>query len=202
MKNQIKKHQWKILISALVVIAIVFGVYALMWQRYEKNAFDPFSTVLESLNMHKHTADEHPNVSTYREAYDMESYVFTVARPSFLRFGGNVQFFAQREVVLVEDEMTRTGRYILDLTYFPHSGRLSLRIDGFLEDTNGSGVHIRSAAGSAVDSNGKPLDRHPEDSEEYYQKWLALYEQYNEPIIELFDHIKEIFGEEAFIHNA
>ena len=51
--------------------------------------------------------------------------------------------------------------------------------------------------GAAVDRDGTPLGRHPEDREEFYQKWLGLYSDLNEPIMELIAHIKDVFGEGA-----
>ena len=49
--------------------------------------------------------------------------------------------------------------------------------------------------GSAVNKNGNPIGQHPDESDEFYQEWLALHEKFNEPIMEMFKTINELFGD-------
>ena len=194
--KKFKKAPKIIVITAIIVSlgAIVFGGYALAWHEYVSATFAPFSTALDSLEMQKDTSEmEGWDVSTYKDK-EGGGYVFTVARPPFLEYEGNISILTPTEVDFVDGQMIRISEYLLDLSYYPRDGLYVLRIADFTSATDPRQINSLS---STVDKYGQPLGRHPDDSEEFYQEWLSLHEKFNEPIMEMFDTIRDIFGDDA-----
>ena len=194
--RKLKSLSKLMILSAVIVLgAVIFGVYNLMWFRYVRTSFDPFSTTLDAMDMEKETWDEIPNVCTYRAVGDTEyNYTYTVGRPAYLKFKGHVSVLTPSEVDFVDGKKVFISECQLSIRYWPQDASYLL---GIADLTVSDGIHIHSL-GSAVDKNGRPLGRNPNDSEDFYQSWLELYEKFNEPIMEMFDSIKELFGEDAF----
>jgi hypothetical protein len=67
--------------------------------------------------------------------------------------------------------MINISEYELSLTYFPRTGLIVLSITVLPHYTRERTIMM----GSAVDRDGQPAARHPDDSEEFYQEWLVLH---------------------------
>jgi hypothetical protein len=123
-------------------------------------------------------------------------YTFQINTPRRLNFGG----------AIFVDRFDNHGASDISISIFTSPGDW-LYVLGLAEvevysyvtetGTNVSGVSSVSF-GSAVDRNGRPLGRHPNDEEESYSNWLVMYEERYENIMRHFRDMKEIFGEDAF----
>ncbi len=179
----------KITLAILILAVIAFGIYNLLWLQHAKR-FEPFIEALEKLETAEKSATDN---QTYRD-YSGTGYSYQISEPGYLNFGGYLSVLTSSEIDIIDGESFYISEYRLMLGYWPRSGRLVLSISD-LTESEGLNSH---SLGSAVDINGTPLGRHPNDSEQFYAEWLSLHEKFNEPIMDMFDTVKELFGEDAF----
>lgn len=182
-----------IVFSAItIIVLVIFFSVNMVWSWYVSSTFDPF---FDNENL---LAIPRENTEIIRSR-GWETHVFTdlsgseytyqMMLPPRLNFGGGVSILAPTYIYISEHYIGLTiFTGLRDWTYV-------LRL-GYVTSTD-TGVDIYTL-GSAVDRNGQPLGRHPEDSEEFYQEWLTLHEKLYEPIMKFFGDIKEFFGEDVF----
>jgi len=187
------RYRKQIVLCALLIIVLVIVLSLnMVWSWYISRTFDPF---MENENL---LAMPENNVVVARsrgwethifDDFDGSGYTFQIILPPRFYFGGGVN-------ILVPTHL-QVSEYYLSLTIFTGLGdwRYSLALSDLTSESSATHIH---ALASAVDRNGRPLGRHPGDSEEFYQQWLALHEKFYEPIMQLFDDIKDFFGEDAF----
>ena len=194
--RKLKSLSKLMILSAVIVLgAVIFGVYNLMWFRYVRTSFDPFTTTLDALGVEKDIVDGQPNMCIYPSSKEKGShYSYTVAKPSYLKFEGNFSALTPSVVDFVDGKQIFISECQLSLRYWPQDASYLLSIADL---TVSDGMYINSHS-KYVDRNGQPLGPHPKESEGSYESWLELYEKFNEPIMEMFDSIKELFGEDAF----
>jgi len=161
----------------LVVLVVIFVIYNILWFRYVDRAFSPFleNDKLEQVN----TKGPHGRHYEYR---DIENgYIVQIGIQPYLRFGGTISVMTTSQ---------SANNFNGDFIVF-HS---SIRLQQLLVLGLGENPY---SLGSAVDRNGQPLGRHPDDSKEFYQEWLLLYDRFYDDAMELIDYFKEFFGEDV-----
>ncbi|MCL2253161.1 MAG: hypothetical protein FWC09_01830 [Lachnospiraceae bacterium] len=203
-EKKIKIPKLKIFIVLFILALIIFGVYNIMWFNYVK-IFDTLvnNEKLQEIKEKPSLAPEFMTFDGVEFPYSYERYIFMewdgweghafrdydynergyyygIVVPPYLTFGGNIQTTYTTDV------------YDIDLIISPKSWLYVLRLGEFTEDNNHKSIH---SYGSAVDRNGNPLDKHPDDIDEWYQEWLRLYEKYQDQIMELFVVLKETYGD-------
>jgi hypothetical protein len=111
-------------------------------------------------------------------------YLIQLIKPPYLKYEGSISICAIAEPV--------TDFFLTDFTVTPISsmGRIQQSFSLGL----GGMWHGRSRA---VDRHGQPLTQLSEDSGEAYERWLMIYEEHFEEIMELIAYFKDFFGEEA-----
>ena len=176
-----KKFQW----IALAVAVLALGTLifqTVRWNRYIEKTFGPIiETLIDTAGIpeNPHGSSSSGSVSIFRS----RGYLYHVGVPSRLNFGGYISAETQggtdHEVGLTIHPRNGDWQYVLSLRK---------RINAYNSWT----------VGSAVDRDGRPLGRHPEDAEETYEEWLSRYDEYQDSVIELIDHINDLFGEDAF----
>ena len=197
----------KLLILILVAVLITgFIIANTIWTNYISNTFDPF------LNNKNLQAIPQWNRDIYRSRgrvthsfkdFERSGYCYEIGVPRWLNFGGTIYIMTYSNPQLNPDFRDSNISLMIftapggDWTYV-----LSLGTSEYREYVNEKGGQVYETIGetfgSAVDRNGQPLGKHPEDSEENYLLWLELYEEYYEAIMKLFNDMKEFFGEDAF----
>jgi hypothetical protein len=163
----------------VLLFVLIFGVYNIIWFRYVDRAFSPF---LENEKLEQvFICGAGGKYYEYRDSEN--GYIVQIGIQPYLRFGGTIS---------VSTTSQRLNNFNGEFIVF-HS---SIRIQQLLVLGLGENLPNHSySMGSAVDRNGQPLGRHPNDSEEFYQEWLLLYERFNEDVMELIDYFKVFFGE-------
>jgi len=190
-----KLSKTKIMICLLIIVVIGFGIYNLMWYRYIKASFDPFLKNERLINVPEQEYDRTDNgweIYTYRD-YHGSGYTYGISIPAYLEFGGHIDILTPTDVDTIDGKRVFVSEHQIRLRVFPRNWQYVLNIAD-LTVLDGLGDTIRGL-GSATDKNGNPLGRHPDDSEEFYQEWLALHEKFNEPIMEMFRTVNELFGD-------
>jgi hypothetical protein len=181
-------------IAAIIFIAIVLSIYSLFWSHYVKTNFDPFIKILDQLD----TAEKEPMEGRRRHHsyndYHGTGYVYNITKPQALEFSGEITVYTPSDIDFTNGQAFFLSKYNLSLRYWPQDKRYVLGIADLTESVSLSSHSL----GSAVDRNGNPLGKHKNDSEEFYREWLALYEKFNEPIMEMFETIHELFGKDLF----
>ena len=157
-------------IVGLVFVAALF--YSPFYQINRKNSnFEPFvnSEKLEKISTTYMSDDSFKHI--YRDTLG-SGYRYEIVTPSRNQslITGYVEITANNLTLLIHPER-KNRRYDVGITSYGHK-----RV-------------------SAVDKDGQPLSRHPDDSKEFYQKWLALYEQHYDEIMEMFETVREVFGD-------
>ena len=151
------------------------------WLRYVETEVNPYR---EKIRLAESSDDW-----TFRgtSMSQLGGYQFSVGNPSELEpvGSGNGGFV---QVALWADEYK-----ITIMRFLGNPAVYSLGLGNVVLSSTG-GI-IANTHGSATDRDGNVLPRHPEDSEEFYQNWLDMYEQYNEEIIDMFSTAKSVFGD-------
>jgi hypothetical protein len=192
----------KFIVPLIIVGVIVFGVFHFKWIRYIENTYEPFIKMLDSIEGLEHDIIDSSNAATrwsvhsYKKSSNIEgSYIYNIGIPPYMDFGGYITILVPTAVDIVDNEYVYISDYYLSLSIYPNKWSYSLSLADMTYTSVGDIININS---SPVDKSGNPIGRHHLDTEEKHQEWLALYEKFHEPIIDLFDHIKELFGEDAF----
>ncbi|MDR2547306.1 MAG: hypothetical protein LBC96_07340 [Lachnospiraceae bacterium] len=203
-----KKHVIIALFVLLISALVVFSIYNYKWYRlvsiYEEFLYSeklqdikhmpttaPATIVIGSkefpYNYSRYTFSEgNEGIFSWKQHsfrkydYNEYGYYFGITIPAYLQFGGNIQ-------VVYENE-----DYRLDLLMSPVKWLYVLRIGEYEIVNNSKFIHMLS---SAVDKTGTPIGRHPDDSEDFYESWLLLYDKYHLEIIDLFETTKDIYGD-------
>jgi len=176
--NWSKYRKLKLLILLLLVlIVVIFVVYNILWFRYVDRAFSPF---LENDKLEQ-VSSKGPRGRHYEYIDTENGYRVQIGIQPYLRFGGTISVSTISRSVNNFD-----GTFIV----FHSSIRLQQVLVLGLDENSYN-------LGSAVDRSGQPLGRHPDDSEEFYQEWLLLYDRFYDEAMELIDYFKEFFGEEV-----
>jgi len=185
-----------IAIAVLLVIGIGFTVYNTIWSNYLSETFDPFlkNENIQAIPQWNRREYSYSKSKIYEFSdFDDSGYFYAIQLPRRFRFYGNVSISTTFNNL--------SNDYGIDLTIF-----IGLRgdwryvltvIDYTVKDYDEYG-RVNTWYGSAVDKYGQPLERHPHDSEDFYQHWLNLYNESNEPIMKLFNDMKIFFGESTF----
>jgi hypothetical protein len=187
-----------VILILLVVIAVFFTVYNIVWNYYIKNTFDQF---LNNENLQAISDENYRVLSNrgwhthqYRD-YGGSGYMYQISMPPRLHFGGGLS---------IRTDDRPGSSYGLSLTIYTglNDWVYVLGISDLSEayTSYGSNIHVSNIheLGSSVDKTGQPLGRHPDDSEDFYNEWLALYEQFKVPISTLFDDVILFFGMDVF----
>ncbi|MCL2050541.1 MAG: hypothetical protein FWG91_02240 [Lachnospiraceae bacterium] len=199
-QNKTIKITKKKAVAIVFVLALIgFSIYNIMWFSYVKK-FDVFlyNENLQAIKYKPVTAPDFVVLSngveipysyerytffesdgwksySFRDCdYNEHGYSYSIVIPPYLKFGGNIQISHQTEELRVSVILSpKDWVYYLDI--------------GEISDN-----HIYSY-GSLVDRNGKPID--PDIENEHIKTWLELYEKHNEPIRELFEAAREMYGD-------
>jgi hypothetical protein len=188
MKGIRKTH---VFLAILVLVAIVYGGCHIAWNWYASNTFDSFLNSERLLTIPEEDYELIQNkgweIHTYRD-YDRSGYLYQVSIPPRLNFGGHVSLTTPMNV--------HKNEYMVDLMIY--TGHRNWRYVLSIAQLSGDNQKDIRLLGSAVDMNGLPLERHPEDAEEFYREWLALYEINSEFIMKMFMDMKLFFSEVKF----
>lgn len=201
-KRKAKISKTKIVIAILALLLAAFGIYNIVWFRYVRQ-FDVFvnNEKLQAIRNKPTTAPEFLvrdgveipySYSRYyyeeledgwvlysfkdKDYNETDGYIYSIAVPPYLITKGNIQ------------AMRATDDFIISVVISPVKWEYFLMIG---EPIN----NVTDSYTSIVDKNGQPLGRHSSDTEESYQKWLALYEKYNPQITEMFATVNDMFGD-------
>jgi transcriptional regulator with XRE-family HTH domain len=184
----------KVLIISVAVLVFVFAVYNIVWFLYINNSYKPFIdrgvwTVagVRAQGILDYSSDRNREWIVY-EYYDGENgYSIRIIRPLYLNFGGVINIYAiqvpELGDIFVEFEIS------FDIGINGIQQIYTIKLHEWTEN-------FQHPLFSAVDRNGQPLERNPNDSEEYYEYWLLLYERKSDEIIEMIKYFKDFFGEE------
>ena len=197
--SKVKKiSKIKIIIAAVLLIAVAFSVYNILWFQYIRVNFDPLLKNERLMQMprqeHRHE-DTGWTVHSYNDC-EGSGYAFTVAVPAYLKFGGNISAGTRTDVKLVDNQLVFISECQIHLMIFPHGRRYLLDICDLtgLETVEDDMRTI----GMLVDKDGNALGSPNDTESELYQEWLAWYNKFHEPIMDFFSDIKEILGEDTF----
>jgi len=198
--KNIKISKVKLFTATLILALIVFVIYNIIWFNYisiydkllnnetlQEIKIKPSSApdfivrngveIPYSYERYAYIESERYTAHQFHDYdYNERGYFYGIVIPSYLRFAGNIQ------IAYFADD------YSLNLMINPRKWLYVL----------GLGEHIGNQTnmlGSIVDKDGQPLGKNPNDSEEFYQEWLELYEKYYEQIMDLFAVTKEMFGD-------
>lgn len=189
----------KILAAAILLLAVAFGIVNLLWFRYIRVTFDPLlknERLTQIPTQEHHHIDDGWTTHMYRDLYG-SGLTFTVAVPAYLEFGGNISALTQTDIKRDGNQLVYISECKINLRISPKNWTYVLNISD-LSVLNGNSAPER-IIGMAVDKDGKPLGHPRNDTEsELYQEWLAMYNKFNGPIMEFFQKVKEIYGEEVF----
>ena len=184
-------------IIAIILIAAAAMTFTIIHFRWEAHSakFDPLLAVLLASGMEHNEFTREGNrfvsgslspifsFEPVEGAQDAKRFHYTVARPRYLAFGGNFS------IAVLND---RVSEYLAELTYFPGNGSLVL---GMVQRT---GPYNTNSIGMAIDANGLPLPRNPQDSDELWYEWSRRYEVLHDDVIEMLADLRLMFSEELF----
>jgi transcriptional regulator with XRE-family HTH domain len=180
-----------------VAVLLIFIVSSVFWRHYMNTVVAPFleNDRLKAMNIGGSRS------TTYRYDSQENNYIIEVVVPPHLSYRTTTHILAQGTGernfygdfwVFHGDIFTGYQRtYVLSLG----EGIVTTKTDEAGKVTTAGHTHSFS---SAVDVNGKPLGRHPDDSEEFYEEWLRLYEKYYDEIMAMILYFKDFFGEDLF----
>ena len=187
-------------ILALIIsfaLLLTFLLSSVFWHHYMNTVVAPF---LENDRL-RVVNNGGSRWTSYRYNSQENGYLIEVVVPPHLSYRTSIQILAQGtgeskfygSLMIVHDNVFNgyERRYVLSL------GEMVETVE---TDEAGNVTYTVSihALGSAVDMNGKPLDRHPNDSEEFYEEWLRLYEKHYDEIMAMVAYFKDFFGEDLF----
>jgi len=176
-----------IIISTLIISLLFFGIANIVWFRYTNSFFAPF---LENDKLVYESTGTNWALYSYR---DQETgYITQVSVPPYLRSGG---------IVSVTKVDTMPGDFYGGFKIFSNMlnlQRVYVLNLGEEEDTGDPYARSSYSLGSAVDINGRPLGRHPDDSEEFYEQWLSLYDKHYDEAMGIIRYMRDFFGEDLF----
>jgi len=215
MKKIKKISKIKILIALLVVAAVVFGIYNVLWFRHIAIMNEIVNS--EGLQKIKNTPSEAPENFTingteyigyhysrygyeeyegwtyhsfrdwdYNEA-SSGKYSYYISLPPYLRFAGGIQVLSNKTVSETEEYTISLSIDIKDRSYYI----------GLSEGVRQGGHSVSYGIGSAdIDKNGQVIEYwSPHPTEESMQETIAAFEKYNELIIEMMTTVNEMFGD-------
>jgi len=191
------KYKKLVMIGILSVLGIFLIILNILWTNYVSETFDPFLTneTLQAIPQYERRTESYKGSMIYSfRDYGGSGYHYGIHIPARFRFGGIVSTGTHpnpnddsdcslRLTIFIKPRGNWT--YVLNIT----------DLNEIYTDEYGEGLIAR---GSAVDKYGRPLGRHPEDSEEFYRIWMSLYDRFYGNIMEMFQHMKDMFGEDAF----
>gem|GEM_PF-1382038 len=215
-KIDIKKiSKVKILIALLVIAAVVFGIYNILWFRHIAIMNEIVNN--EKLQEIKNTPSEAPEnfttasgveyVGYHYSRYSYEEYEgwiyhdfrdwdyneggqgkysYYVALPPYLRFAGGIDVHSEK------DDYSITLRTNFSLSGWEYVMSMS--------EISRDGAHATaSSRGSLyIDKDGYVLEHQPQydkTNTDRYGEALAFFEKYNEPIMEMMTTVNEMFGD-------
>jgi transcriptional regulator with XRE-family HTH domain len=173
-----------VLLAVLMLISVAYGVTYAIWSGHISRTFDPFFEN-EYLQMIPRNIVRYDRwiIHSYRDSAG-SGYDFEFQLPTRLRL------YTPGNIIVDTSHNENKPRLMIHTT--PGNWKYVLTLDKTIDDNSTKMI------GSAVDRNGQPLGRHPDDAIEFYQEWLALYEEQYDEIMKLFADMKVIFGENAF----
>jgi len=179
----------RVTIFVIVTLLISFGILNMIWFQFINIAFTPYIENRPWINngVWSEGGFSH-NENRWWKIYDdyneNNKYVIAVVRPSYLRFGGRIVMSPFIDVdpdsIFISLELTPIG-----IINPQHKYTLYL---------NKWDTEWLNPLSSPVDRNGHPGPRNPGDSEEYFEKWLDIYEQNYENIIETIEYFNNFFS--------
>ena len=194
------------LLIILLLPFLIFGILNAIWASYISDTFDLFldNEYLQAIpQWNRDIYRSRGRESHSFNDFEGSGYLFQIGLPQWLNFGGTFHIMTLSNPQVTPD--LRDSNISLIIFTAPRGNWtyvLGLGTSEYREyiDENRTHVHETNSYsfGSAVDRNGQPLGKNPEDSEENYLYWLELYDKYNDLIMKMFKDMKEIFGEEAF----
>ena len=206
--SKLKKiSKLKIFIALFILAAIAFGIYNIIWFNYSAR-FEPFlnSEKMQALILQSETEND-PNIyrldkfegykrHLYRDHGEGGSgYSYEISVPPYLKFDGHIGVLTPKTIQMVDDTMVYLNECEIRLSISLKKWEYELSIADLttVKDVN-SPVSPRH---SIVDKNGQPLERPARQTEKEHQEWLALYEKFEDEIVELFETINssEYFGD-------
>ena len=181
-----------VFISLCVLVAVSFGIYNLLWfghyRLFNSYLSNPKLTRTDSYNMTYVFKDKLKN-----------NYEYHVTMPPYLKFTGGITVWYNSDVNATRSEWYEIKLYIgfSKSEVFPTQKRFySL---GLGEIDYDLGENITHTRGAEVDKAGQPLGYDSRtNTAENYQKWLELYEEHKDEIMEMFATMREVFGAGAF----
>ena len=205
----------KILIALLVIAAVVFGIYNILWFKHIAIMNEIVNN--EKLQEIKNTPSEAPENFTingteyigyhysrydyfedggweYHSFRDFDyneggqgKYSYYVSLPSYLRFAGGIQVLSNKMV-------NETEEYTISLQIRIKERRYSISLS---EGVRQGGHAVSYGIGGAVvDKNGQVIEYwSSHQTEEGMQEIIAAFEKYNEPITEMMTTVNEMFGD-------
>lgn len=186
-----KKKNLRIgLIAALLAVMLVYLGLDLSWQSFVEKNLHPFSynETMESIPVWNRRVERNGRW-WQRRFYDHNEagyvFIYDISSPPRFTYRGSV-------MIVKQDRRNLDDVLTLNIYMSAREWKINLLLS---EKTGENGSIIY---GASVDKYGTPLGKHPLDSDEWYEKWLALYEERYDDIMTLFSELREIFGEDIF----
>jgi len=187
-----------IMLAAVLLIAGI-GVPNLWLSRHNEMMDDLFIKPLRAVAGETEVIDRSLGRRDFSELYtfrDSDGFFYEIGVQSSMSWDGTGGFITINypgRTLELDGRAVTLGDYDISLRIHPRlSGEWSYVLS--LRDITRESARSGHILGHAVDSDGSPLSRHPEDTDEFFQKWTELYTMLNEPIMELFSHVKGMFG--------
>jgi len=180
-----------------IALLLIFILSSVFWHHYMNTVVAPF---LENDRL-RVVSIGGSRWTSYRYNNQENGYLIEVVVPPHLSYRTSIQILAQGTE---ESEFYGSLMIFHGNVFNGYERRYVLSLGEMVEtaetDEAGNTTYTVSihALGSAVDMNGKPLDRHPNDSEEFYEEWLRLYEKHYDEIMAMVAYFKDFFGEDLF----
>lgn len=187
----LKKIAARIAMAILALAVIIFGIYNVLWLWYIKTNFDPF---LKNERLEKVSGPEHIAAGAVYVYQDRggDGYNYQLNMPHYLEFWSGIAIYTPVDVEMDGVYPIYFSDYGLSLMLCPETQPDILTIYDYTGNDGGNAAYLY------VDQNGAPIAPSPGDPfpeyQEYYEKGLALYDKFNEPIMDLFSNMKEILG--------
>jgi len=193
----------RILIRFAVISAaalmLAFGIYNIIWFHYINSAYTPFidsgQWAVEAIRVQgaiDYSATENRTWIVYLYRSDDDRFEIQVNRPSYLRFGGQVN------IVNISNASSPELGEIFGHFEVSFSGKIGRIQQVFSLNLHEWSTVFSPPLNAHVDRYGQPLGRSPDNSEEFYEKWLSLYERYYDEAMEMIAYFTAFFGEDVF----
>lgn len=195
-RQRVKPNSIKLVIILFAtLLIIVFGIYNIIWFKYIGNTFTPLTSnrtwTVEALK-YRDSLDSSDNERTwigYEHRNNENNFSVRVVKPPYLRFGGEVSV----KTTALPDEFGFFAEF--RISYAGKTGGMPRVYTLDLHDWNDA---FRPPLSFSVDKNGQLLERSPDVSIEYYEKWLSIYETNYDEIMKMIEYFKTFFKEISF----